>query len=45
MKVNFRSKDDKANIAGWFFKTDSSNKTIILVSISLNTGKNIRIVS
>jgi len=31
-KVNFRSKDDKANIAGWFFKTDSSNKTIILVS-------------
>ncbi len=31
-KVNFRSKDDKANIAGWFFKADSSNKTIILVS-------------
>ena len=31
-KVNFRSRDDKANIAGWFFKADSSNKTIILVS-------------
>lgn len=31
-KLNFKSRDGKANIAGWFFKADSSDKTIILVS-------------
>lgn len=31
-KVNFKSRDEKVNIAGWFFKNDSRVKTIILVS-------------
>jgi len=30
--INLKSRDDKVNIAGWFFKSDSSKKTIILVS-------------
>ena len=31
-KINFKSRDEKVNIAGWFFKADSSDKIIILVS-------------
>ena len=30
--ISFKSRDGKVNIAGWFFKADSSNRTIILVS-------------
>ena len=31
-KINYKSRDEKVNIAGWFFKVNSSDKTIILVS-------------